>query len=155
MTSPRDLARIRSLVELAADPRTPANEAAAAGIQACRRLKASGMLEGSVIPIVSAKDAGLALAVVECALIVMQETQKSYRVAYATEQSRTRGSAAAGWVPKRLVVGIEWMDATEARRRFGVMRPVMQRIHVAARNVEMLKRCVRTTDVYADEGGIR
>lgn len=152
----RDLARVRALVELAADPRTPEDEARNSALQACRRIKSGGLVlgvldeRGGLSTEATARAARVEerLVCVACALIVMAETSKSYRVAYATERSRTHGSAQAGWVPKRLAVRIEFLDAVDARKRYGTVRPVMSAIHVATRDVEALKRCVRTTERY-------
>lgn len=107
----RDRERLRALVALASDPRTPRHEAEAAAMQACKRLAASGLFgDAAETPPVP----GFALNI---ALLLVGESPHAYRFARVTLDTRRVGAKTLGrWLPKVWVRKIHWATEEEIAR---------------------------------------
>lgn len=114
---PRDHERIRALVALAADVRTPQHEAMAAAMQACRRIAASGLLENSDAPQPQSHAPLPKNFAIDIALLLVGENAHAYRFARVTLETRRMGAKTLGrWLPKPWVHQIHWATEEEITR---------------------------------------
>ncbi len=158
--TPKELEQVRALVALAADERTGHHEAAAAALQAVRRIHKYDLLslESLRAARIDAEDAAAiareerargegaqgtsgVLVRVEVILMVMSESPRAYNFARLQPNFRTVGAAVVGWLPKKYIHQTVWAGPEVARTYSTAGRRVVEALVVPS-EVESLVRKV-------------
>jgi hypothetical protein len=149
IATPRELEQVRALIRLATDAGTPEAEAAAAALQACKRIARHDLLsleaarelrdqkaeaeedlraerargEGARGP------SGLFVRI-EVLLVVMSESPVAYRFARLRSDFRTAGMPMIGWIRKRMIHQTIWASPEIARTYSSAGRRVVEALIV-------------------------
>jgi hypothetical protein len=150
--SPRDLEQLRTLIALAVHEATPPHEAAAAALQAVRRIHRLDLLgldalhtlrqDAAVERVNAETDARHAAAAeaharasqaftrIDVTLLIMSETSLAYRFARLSPDFRTKGMPCVGWVRKKYISQTVWASPEVAKRYSSAGRRVTEALVV-------------------------
>lgn len=145
-TTEKDLEQIRALIALAVNLQTPHGEAAAAALQAARRIHRHDLLSLEALREArleaaeaaahgaqrgeGARGASGMLTRIEVTLLVMSETPLAYRFARLRSDFRTAGMPCVGWIKKKYINQTIWASPEIARSYSSAGRRVVEALIV-------------------------